>query len=58
MAVVVKRAKKPEANVETSINSMSDNGGYRSRKHLPGDGNAGMLYLGTSSLQFVNEVFI
>ena len=44
MAVVVKRMKNSEANLEKSKNGIPENGGYQSRKHLLGDGIAGMIH--------------
>ncbi|ONK72884.1 uncharacterized protein A4U43_C04F24430 [Asparagus officinalis] len=38
MAVVVKRMKDTEANMEKSKKDISENGGHQSRKHLLGDG--------------------
>ena len=53
MAVVVKRMKNSEGNVEKSKTGISENGGYQSRKHLPGDGIAGMIHGDTLSVRLI-----
>lgn len=44
MAVVVKHTKDTDANMEKSKNSILENRGHQSRRHLLCDGIPGMLH--------------